>query len=408
MYDCIVIGSGISGVSFVHYLCKEHGLSAEKILLLESKSRVGGRMSTHHISNVDVPFWVEMGAHTCYNSYTELISLIEKAGLTEHIIPRQRLPYKVQTVDKKLKSIAFEIAYPSLIGHFWRYFTTTRQGKTTKEYFEPIVGKSNYDKLFSKLFRAVISQEAHNYPAQLFLKQRSVRRKDYPRAITYNKGCGGLVEDLLQATQVVCRTKTQVQSIEPLSDRTFRLTTSSGEVLMAKTVVIATEPQHASSLLQQCHLPEVAQEVSSIRIVKTLAINAVVDKKEMSIPAIAGVVPLTSHYLSAVSNDMHPHPTQRAFTFHFPSSNRSFAEHIEIISQTLGATIDTRAHVVDQWHTLPALELQHLQMDSRIAPYLKKSGVFLVGNYFEGMSIEDCVRRAKAEAARWRQENSFA
>ena len=70
VYDCIVVGGGISGVTFAHYLKKE----GKAVLVLEKNKNTGGQLQTGHLS-VQPDFWYELGSHTCYNSYTSLLSL---------------------------------------------------------------------------------------------------------------------------------------------------------------------------------------------------------------------------------------------------------------------------------------------------------------------------------------------
>ena len=78
-YDIIVVGGGISGLSLAHYASKA-GL---KTLLLEKAPEAGGCLRT--MRQVD-DFWLELGAHTCYNSYGNLIGVIEDCGLREKLL----------------------------------------------------------------------------------------------------------------------------------------------------------------------------------------------------------------------------------------------------------------------------------------------------------------------------------
>jgi len=60
VYDALIIGGGISGYSFAHYLAKAN----KKVLLLEKESFSGGCINTQQFED---HFWLELGAHTCYN-----------------------------------------------------------------------------------------------------------------------------------------------------------------------------------------------------------------------------------------------------------------------------------------------------------------------------------------------------
>lgn len=401
MFDCVIIGGGISGVSFAHYI---NHLSKDKksLLIVESESRLGGRIYTHRLPEAQ-DYWVELGAHTCYNSYVELIKVLEEAELINNVLPREKLPYKVYS-SGTLKGFVREISFPSLACHAWRYWFSPREGKTTREYFMPMVGRKNYEKVFSKLFRAVISQEAHEYPAEMFLKQRSQRRVDFSRSFTYQGGLGKLISDLAEKSLSQVRTGLNIISISQTPEGVFILKTHKGEIIEARSVALATGVEGATSLLRSYKMDELSDMLTSVQSSKSIAINVLVDKNEVTWNPIAGIVPLSNHFYSAVSHDMLPSDKWRSFTFHFPGNGLSFAERVEVISQTLGTGVDTRSNTVSYGHTLPALRISHLHFAQKAEPYLEYSGLFLLGNYFKGMSLEDCVCRSRDEALRWLKE----
>ena len=55
-YDVIIIGAGAAGISAAHALCHK----GKKVLVLEARSRVGGRI--HSIDDAAFPQPVEAGA----------------------------------------------------------------------------------------------------------------------------------------------------------------------------------------------------------------------------------------------------------------------------------------------------------------------------------------------------------
>ena len=101
--DVVVIGGGISGLSFAHR-CAEVGLDA---LLLENSSRLGGCIHSERLTS---GYWFEIGAHTCYNSYAGLIQLIESCGLSDQITARAKVPFRLLK-HGELRSIARELSF---------------------------------------------------------------------------------------------------------------------------------------------------------------------------------------------------------------------------------------------------------------------------------------------------------
>ncbi len=398
MYDCIIIGGGISGISFAHHIRQRD----EKILILEQEERLGGRICTATTATDD--FRVELGAHTCYNSYTSVIRMITSAGLRENILPMASLPYKLYD-NRKLKSLLSGISVFSLLANGWKIFGADKKGKTTRQYFSPIVGEENYNRLFSKAFRAVISQEADSYPAEIFLKRRQQKDKTIARRFTYAGGLQQMLQDVATAGGAEVLTGESVISIQRSEGGIFELRTKSGKVLNTRNISIATDLQTASRLLQNVATADVVQALANIQLSRSVAIAVEMDKKHLNIKPMAGIIPLCNRFYSAVSRDTITHNTQRAFTFHFPESPISVAERTDTILKVLNTNPKATFRTYVCKHTLPMMQLSDLHLATRLQASLQHSGIYLIGNYFEGMSLEDCVLRSQAEAERYRAEN---
>ncbi len=80
-FDLIVVGGGISGLGLAAY-GRTLGLHP---CVLEADRRVGGALRSHSLGD---DFWIELGAHTVYNSYGRLAGLLEDTGLLERLLPR--------------------------------------------------------------------------------------------------------------------------------------------------------------------------------------------------------------------------------------------------------------------------------------------------------------------------------
>jgi hypothetical protein len=82
-HDVIVIGAGISGLTFAH----EAARAGRSVLVLERAPRVGGCLSTHRGPS---GFWYELAAHTCYNSYYGLTEILDAVGLRGEVVQRAK------------------------------------------------------------------------------------------------------------------------------------------------------------------------------------------------------------------------------------------------------------------------------------------------------------------------------
>ena len=102
-YNVIVIGAGISGMTFAHY-AKKAGI---KPLVLEKAEQPGG---SFHTSEYNDDFWFELGAHTCYNSYRNLIEVMEDIGIIGQVSARAKVPFRALVGDQ-IKSFPLSKPY---------------------------------------------------------------------------------------------------------------------------------------------------------------------------------------------------------------------------------------------------------------------------------------------------------
>jgi len=390
-YDIIVVGGGISGLSMAHFCARD----GRRVLLIEQGARLGGCIHSHLFTTGEDAFWTELGAHTCFNSYASLLDIMEERGLLAQVQGREKLSYKM-CVGSALKSIPSQLHLPELLLHLPRLFTTGKAGKTVAEYYGAIVGPRNYREVFSPAFRAVICQPADDVPAEMLFRKRP-RRKDVPRSFTFAGGLQTLMDAIVRHPGIDCRTATTASGIA-YDGNAFCLTTTDGQSFEAGVLAIATPAAAAARLLSA--FPEITVPLSRIREASIETLGIAVQREKIELPPIAGIIAREDCFYSAVSRDVFPHPDFRGFTFHFRPGVLDEDGKLERACSVLGITPQTVAFSATKTNWLPAPRAGHDRLVQAIDRGLAGRPLLLTGNYFSGVSLEDCVSRSRSEYAR--------
>lgn len=394
-YDCVIVGAGISGISFAHYLAQQ----GKQVLIVEKNAQIGGEIQSA-IYEADSNYWREMGAHTCYNSYTHLLNIVKDLGIEDQLQPLDKGSYVIYD-GSEIKSVMSEIKFPSLILNGLKLFFSSRKDKTVKEYFGNIVGQKNYEHLFTRLFRAVLSQNADQYPAESFLKKRDGRYEDFPRKFSALKGLHHLLDLMVEKNNLELITNCDVSKIQHNSEsRDYTLTTLDGTQYRAKTLAMAT-PSNVSAQLLAPLEPQLAEALNTITMFRSQSVNVVVKKEDLALKTVAGIIPTSDEFLSAVSRDLVQHESLRSFTFHFPENDKTKDEHLHTLCRVLKIEKNQILETSHTKHILPSLRLEHRDIASQVTESRKHDNIYLLGNYFYGLSIEDCVNRSWDEAQRF-------
>ncbi|GBU06712.1 FAD-dependent oxidoreductase [Bacteroidales bacterium] len=394
-YDCIVLGGGISGVSFAHKL--KH--AGQRVLIVDENASLGGQIRTYQ-SKTHPDFCCGLGAHTCYNSYTHLLSMVRESGAEDIIQEIENYSYVVYT-EGKIRSIFSQLNKFELLLHCRKMFFSKKKGMTVREYFEPLVGKSNYASFFSKAFRAVICQNADKYPAELFLKRRAERYKEIPRKYTFKGGMASLTETIVDKDGIDLHLNIHISSIAK-NGKLFTVKTSEGKCFSAHNIALAIDPKGASELLKDIERP-ISELLAAIPISELESVCVIVKKESVSsIKNIAGILPSSDEFYSVVSRDTLSHPSLRAFTFHFERGKHDKEKQLSIACKVLEIEPEQVLETSSMSHLLPSLGLEHLSLDTAIARNRQNDNVYLLGNYYYGLSLEDCVHRSSTEFERYK------
>lgn len=387
--DVIVIGAGTSGMSLA-YGCARQGLET---LVLESAPTPGGCVQSHRPNG----FWLELGAHTCYNSYGGLLAIIEARPGLDQLIPRKKVPFRL-FVDGKIAPITRELSIVRLLLSAPRILTAKKAGASVQSYYSQIVGRKNYERLFGRLLSAVPSQKADAFPAEMLFKKRS-RRKDVPRSFTMHGGLQSAIDAMAEEPKVTLRTNARAQSVQQQGEG-WNVTLASGENLVAKYLGVATPPPAAAPLLAEV-APAAAGVLAGIKAVTVRSLGLVVRHQMLAVEPVAGIIPISDAFCSAVSRDTVPDSTYRGFTFHL-TPQTSFEDGMTIALGVLGIERNQVEEVVQRQVILPSPVVGHDATVREIEADIAGKPLLLSGNYFAGLAIEDCVLRSASEVARLR------
>lgn len=389
-YKLVVIGGGISGLGFAHLAGQ-----GEDSLLLEAADRVGGCINGHSFFTGEGDFWAELGAHTCYNSYGNLLQILEDTEQLRTLQPKERLSYKIHTTSG-LSSIFSQFNLLELAGVLPRLWLSKKNGRSVSDYYGAVIGKRNFRNVLGPALDAVICQPAGDFPAEsLFIKKP--RRKEIMRSFTGPSGLQSFIDGIANQSGIEIRTESPATGLER-TESGFLVSTGGGTI-HTDYLVIAAGPDIAARLLQNS-FPDLAGLLSKIEMTSTESMAVLLEKDALELPPIAGIIGREDEFYSAVSRDLVPDAKHRAFTFHFRPGRLSESEKIRCICDVLGVN---EAKVIDHASTinrLPSLKLGHQQLVEQVDEQLSGTTLGLTGNWFSGVSIEDSLVRTKSEYLR--------
>ncbi len=393
--DVIVIGAGISGLSFAWKAAQ----AGRKVLVLEKQDRIGGCIYSYRYSD---GYWYELGAHTVYNSYSGLLDIVKEADIADKLV--QRGPARVNfgllqngkmdwlTPPKVLLRLNWlEAAVHAPLGIF-----RSKQGRTLSQYYSGLLGSRNFSRILSPFFAAVPSQRADDFPAEgpgsLFKKR--TRRKEFPRSFGLPGGLQTVCNAIAEHPDIEVRLKSNVVGLRAANDD-YVVNLEQGNEIRAPVAAIAAPHQKAAALVQDS-LPDLAAAISRIETVILESMGTRVARSKCWMPECAFVVPVDDIFFSAVTRDPFPDQNWRAFAFHF-RSGLTRERKIDRICDLLRVSSSDLNGLAEQHTTLPAPRINHSAIIGDIQSQLEGKRLALLGNFITGLAIEDCILRSQSE-----------
>lgn len=392
-HDVVVVGSGISGLTFAFASAR----AGRSVLVLEREGKAGGCLSTHRAGS---GYWFELGAHTCYNSYVGFTRLVDECGLRGDVLQRSKTHLRFLDGDRLVPGSNLGVllrlfSWPEAAVSLPRMLGAKKEGKTVEEFYGRIVGKGNYAKVLGPMLSAVPSQSADGFPAGMLFKMRDTRRQDFPRSFTLAGGLQAAADALGKRSGVTVATGKAVTAIEAAGGG-FSVATEDGERHEAGVVAVATPPSAAATVLGGA-APALAAQAARVKeaVVETLGV-VVRAEKVSRVPVSMFLVPKKDAFHSIVTRDSVPDAEWRSFSFHF-RPGLSPEQRVERATQVLGVGRDDLEEIVPKRTVLPSPALGHEAIVAEIDRSSAGGKLCVLGNWFAGLSIEDCVDRSLSE-----------
>jgi protoporphyrinogen oxidase len=391
-FEHIVVGAGISGLSAAHFSVRK-GIST---LVLEASDRIGGCMNSRRFEGCG-DFWAEAGSHTCFNSYGNLLDILSDLGMLGRLVPKAKLHYSLwkegerHSIFSALHPLELALSLP-------RVFTGRKEGRSVKEFYSAGLGQRNYRDIFGPAFRAVICQDADDFPAGLLFR-RKPRRKEIVRSFTLPGGLSDITSAIAGQNGLEVRAGQDVQEIRR-NGAGFRVLLQDGDALTCDTLSLAVPPDVAARLLTS-DFADLADEIRRIGVQQVASLALCIPAERVShLPPMAGLISVDDAFNSMVSRDYLPDDAYRGFSFHFRPGALNTESRAERACAVLGIRLDDLAGIEKVTNRLPALRIGHEKTVAHLDAALNGTRLGITGNWFLGVSIEDCLTRSREEFER--------
>jgi len=396
--EVTVIGAGISGLAFAWKAAR----AGRRVLVLERRKRAGGCFYSHRAAG---GFWYEMGAHTAYNSYSNMLDIVIDAGIKDRMI--QRGPARVHFGLLRDGKISW-LTPPKILGRL-NWFEAAlhapfglirgKSGRSVRQYYSGLLGLGNFSRLFSPFFAAVPSQPADDFPVEgpgSLFKTRT-RRKEFPRSFGFSGGLETVCDAIAAHPNIEIRAGAGATELKSGGD-VWRVRLDNGDELTTPLIAVAAPPDSAADLTGNI-LPELAAVLRCIHTVGVESLGVRVARDRCALPECAFIVPAEDVFYSAVARDPFPDSSSRGFAFHF---RKGITRELKIqrICHVLGVSPEDLNDIAESDATLPSPRVNHAAITADIQKRLNRRGLALTGNYFNGLAIEDCITRSFDE---WRR-----
>jgi oxygen-dependent protoporphyrinogen oxidase len=458
-HQCVIIGGGISGLAAalrVQDLQAARGGAAT--LLIEAAGRLGGSIATQRVGDL----LIEAGPDSFLSRKPAALEWCDRLGVTADLIERrpelrgafiQRggqlhpLPEGMSGLvsldpsalnDTGLLSEAGARRFAAEVNTTARAdaqdddedesvgaFATRRFGAEACDYLiEPLLGGIYSGDIQQMSLQATFPQlraaEREHGSVLLGLQQLAAARPpagQYGPFLSLRHGMGQLIDAAGAAlTDTELRIGTAVRSMQRAGDH-WQLTLTAGERVLTRSVVVATPPHIAQSLLAEV-APTASEELGAIPAASTAIVSLALatDASRFGYGWLVPAREQRSAVAVSVSSNKWPGRAPadmalfRVFLGRWPDRDPTLLADRELIDLAVaelgharigGIGAEPRMAVVHRWRrAMPQYLLGHQQRQARyLAAIAALPGLAVAGAYLRGVGLPDCIASGQEAAA---------
>jgi len=443
--DVAIVGGGIAGLT-VAYRLAQRGVS---FLLLEAQAQFGGVIRTEIAGG----FVIDAGPDAILAQKPEGMALIREVGLSDRLLPTNQAKRAVFILHRgRLHSLpeGMILAVPTRIGPFLRSGLFSWPGKLRMGLDMVIPGrKDGGDESIASFLRRRFGEECVERLGEPLLAgihagdpERLSIQSTFPRFVDIERRSGSLVRGMLLhrppkgggaaafysleggLVELVDALVARIPANQALAGRRlaaisanhsgYRLTLADGDLVEARTVVMALPAPLAAPLLEPL-APAVAPLLAGIPFASTATVSLGYRREDVSDPldGYGMVVPKTEglrcsacSFLSTKFPGRAPagHVLLRGFLggVRDPQVLEQDDEALAALvrremTPVLGLRGEPVLQRVCRWpSTTPQMEVGHAERITRLdAEIAKQPGLHLIGAGLRGTGIPDCVAEAQ-------------
>jgi oxygen-dependent protoporphyrinogen oxidase len=444
----IILGAGISGLSTAWFLSRT--LLPLELVILEKSSRAGGWLHTDHTTG----YHFEKGPRTFKVSRCpETMQLVSDVGLKEEVIwseakphhrylymnaelhrfPTNPLSFLLSPLTKGfLSALISEWRQPTKAGDetVWEFVTRRFNYDVARLFFDPlVVGIFGGDirkisvrgcfptlKMWEEKYGSITKGMWSEWKEKKGQSKFSPVIPEIPLSAIFSFKHG--VEQLPQALirQLPAKIHTSQEAREILFEGDEIIVRTEDTSFTADYLFCALPVMETSKLFER-HVPEIAKELAKVPSEGIAVVNFGYDRAVLPVQGFGYLTPTYGHeeilgvvFDSSVFSEHNRKEEETRLTIKIEETGKSEDHYVEAalrgirrhlnISETPKAISMKRA-----LRAIPQYGVGHLEKMADLDQQFqnKLSRCSLVGNYLSGVSVDQCILRAKQMVAKWQQ-----